>query len=370
MPEDTPLTDDYVAALLIEEAKAVSSRTSAGFGVGTSKRPANTAKPNTRFLRNILRDTDTHNAALLAREEEESKARLKALEPKRKRSEQQVYSVRARREGGESLKRRKVEVEEDYGDDEPRESRDRKDRDRRRDRRSERDDSEYGRPRRGARDDGKRTQEEGDYVQVRKGYRRDEEERKDRHKHRHESTSNQEKKLSKEKSRRGTRSRSPELSRETSSRRKSRTKPSVQTKERHDSHRDKYRRYRSSSPDSESSMGPQPASPPPLSRSRGRGVSTPTRSIDKHFKSDYDPTTDVRPDEDADDWDQALEVMKDRQKWKQNGAERLKAAGFSEAEVNKWKGGTAEAMTGFRWAKKGESREWDKGKTILSDDSV
>ena len=37
-------------------------------------------KPNTRFLRNIIKGTDTHNKALLAKEAAESKARLKRLE--------------------------------------------------------------------------------------------------------------------------------------------------------------------------------------------------------------------------------------------------------------------------------------------------
>jgi len=40
-------------------------------------------KPNTRFLRNILRETDNHNAALLAKEAEESRARLRALHRER-----------------------------------------------------------------------------------------------------------------------------------------------------------------------------------------------------------------------------------------------------------------------------------------------
>ena len=41
-----------------------------------NRRPANQPKPNTRFLNNIIRDTNSHNRALLAKENAESQARL------------------------------------------------------------------------------------------------------------------------------------------------------------------------------------------------------------------------------------------------------------------------------------------------------
>lgn len=84
--------------------------------------------------------------------------------------------------------------------------------------------------------------------------------------------------------------------------------------------------------------------------------------MDAHFEDTYDPSTDVRPDSDVDDWDMALEAMKDRQKWKQRGAERLKLAGFTDAEVDKWKGEKKGEEDSFKWVKKGEDREWDRGK--------
>jgi hypothetical protein len=80
-----------------------------------------------------------------------------------------------------------------------------------------------------------------------------------------------------------------------------------------------------------------------------------------------------------DDWDMALEALRDRANWKQRGAERLKAAGFGEDVVEKWNrnpafSGGAGAGTGVegniedvRWAKKGEGREWDRGKTMNAD---
>ena len=97
--------------------------------------------------------------------------------------------------------------------------------------------------------------------------------------------------------------------------------------------------------------------------------------MDAHFASNYDPTQDSHPDPDpeADDWDQALEALRDRQKWQQQGAERLKAAGFSEEEVAKWASGKKGGITvekgeeDVRWSGQGEGREWDRGKVLTGD---
>jgi hypothetical protein len=87
--------------------------------------------------------------------------------------------------------------------------------------------------------------------------------------------------------------------------------------------------------------------------------------MDSRFSSTYDPTVDVQPDPDTeDDWEQAVEAMRDRMKWKQKGAERLRAAGFSETEVKKWEKGDAKDESDVRWAKAGEGREWDRGKVV------
>jgi hypothetical protein len=108
--------------------------------------------------------------------------------------------------------------------------------------------------------------------------------------------------------------------------------------------------------------------------------------MSSRFSSTYDPATDVLPDEsDPDDWDQALEALRDRQKWKTQGAERLRAAGFGDEAVKKWESsgkgiwgkGTMDEVDGgdaevdhVRWAKKGEGREWDRGKVVDSDGIV
>lgn len=111
-------------------------------------------------------------------------------------------------------------------------------------------------------------------------------------------------------------------------------------------------------------IGPRP---PPVEqvRSRGRGTMSFGSGIDSRFSSTYDPTTDVQLDpEEENDWDQALEALRDRQKWHQQGADRLRAAGFTDEEVTKWEKGGEKREEDVRWSKQGESREWDRGKVI------
>lgn len=74
-----------------------------------------------------------------------------------------------------------------------------------------------------------------------------------------------------------------------------------------------------------------------------------------------------------DDWDMALEALRDRAKWRTQGADRLRAAGFSEEEVGRWEKSSAfpngdghgeKDFSDVRWSKKGEGREWDRGKVL------
>ena len=93
--------------------------------------------------------------------------------------------------------------------------------------------------------------------------------------------------------------------------------------------------------------------------------------MDSHFSSTYDPSVDVHPNSGSeDDWDQALEALRDRQRWKQQGAERLRSAGFTEDEVQKWEKGGEKRDSDVRWAKKGEGREWDRGKVVDDEGAV
>lgn len=92
--------------------------------------------------------------------------------------------------------------------------------------------------------------------------------------------------------------------------------------------------------------------------------------MDSHFSSNYDPSVDVHPDPEMDDdWDQALEAIRDRQRWQKLGAERLKSAGFTEDEVKKWEKGGEKKEEDVKWKGRGEGREWDRGK-VVGDDGV
>lgn len=127
-------------------------------------------------------------------------------------------------------------------------------------------------------------------------------------------------------------------------------------------------------------------------RSRGRGAYKPNASnIDAHFAADYDPTLDVQPEEDEpttkktslrpvpgfmtgdDDWELALEAVRDRAHWRHRGEERLREAGFNDSFVERWKSNTTSTAPGgdsegriedVKWSKKGEDREWDRGKYV------
>jgi hypothetical protein len=93
--------------------------------------------------------------------------------------------------------------------------------------------------------------------------------------------------------------------------------------------------------------------------------------IESRFSSTYDPSMDLRPGSDAeDDWGEALEVMRDRERWKQQGADRLRAAGFKDEQVKKWEKGGDPTEDDVVWSKKGQDREWDRGKIVDEDGDV
>ena len=84
-------------------------------------------------------------------------------------------------------------------------------------------------------------------------------------------------------------------------------------------------------------IGPSPPRNPPT---RGRGAIG-QAAMDSRFSSSYDPTMDAQPDTDqrigvGEDFDDALEAYRDRQKWKQQGAERLRSAGLGEDFIKAW----------------------------------
>jgi len=103
---------------------------------------------------------------------------------------------------------------------------------------------------------------------------------------------------------------------------------------------------------------------PPKIKVRGRGAVS-ASAMDSHFSANYDPSVDVELEiDESDDWELALEAMRDRQRFKQQHGDRLRAAGFTEEEVEKWEKGGEKTEEDVKWAKKGEGREWDRGKVI------
>ncbi|OCK83778.1 hypothetical protein K432DRAFT_379166 [Lepidopterella palustris CBS 459.81] len=413
------LDDDYVAGLLKEEAKAMSQRYKmVGLEAFMPKRNnAKAPKPNTRFLRNILRETDNHNAALLAKEAEEARARLRALKESEGRltpyqsdgrGSSWSYRQESRQESRLSKRRRLDDSEDDerVEDRKRRHGESRQSRSRReesRDRTRRRDDS---RDRTRRRDDSrdrerrKKRRKKDDYSDGEDGHRSrhsHHHHRSRRHRYRSESVdrnarrrdSSRRARIRSSHSRSSSRSRSP---REPRTHHKSRRKKDDSTSPKpiqvttppSDSplrkaskiYTTKAKRRRSPSRGSSSDpleaiIGPAPPLPEPKVQPRGRGAFTASSAMDSHFSSTYDPATDVKYDSDLeDDWDQALEALRDRQRWKQQGADRLRAAGFTDEEVKKWEKGGEKTEQDVKWAKKGEGREWDRGKVVDDDGLV
>ncbi|KAI9715872.1 MAG: hypothetical protein M1812_005692 [Candelaria pacifica] len=388
MPSEDPLSDDYVASLLKSDAKSRSIKYSAlGLQSFLPQRPTvNAPKPNTRFLKNIIRETDSHNAALLAKEAQESRARLRMLRGGPARLDAKRGSAtptsKATEEDGSRHKRRRIEESEseDKHDYNPhhssRKSRsDRSIRDRNQDR------GRYDR----RKDSGSDTDDYSENERKRPRHRRERKRRRslsrdeptrDKQSHRHRSGRQH-----------YSRSKSPVRGDERrhhhhrSRRRRHSSSTASAEPRRHQTHQDINAKATSSannvqsrvesptlvsdSDPLEAIIGPPPPPPEPKVRSRGRGTFASSSAMDSHFSTNYDPTVDVHPDSGSEnDWDQALEALRDRQRWKQQGADRLRAAGFTNEEVDKWEKGGEKGEEDVRWAKHGEGREWDRGKIL------
>jgi hypothetical protein len=93
--------------------------------------------------------------------------------------------------------------------------------------------------------------------------------------------------------------------------------------------------------------------------------------MDSRFLADYDPAMEAEPDfvDESADFEDALEAYRDRQKWKQQGAERLRSAGMGEDFIKAWENNDIKNEANLKWAKKGGMREWDRGKVLEDDDS-
>ncbi|KAM3084161.1 hypothetical protein ACMFMG_001738 [Clarireedia jacksonii] len=429
MPNDDILTDDYVANLLAKDAKESSIRYSArGLEAYAtpSKPPLNKPKPNTRFLRNIIRDTDSHNRELLAKEAAEARARLESLSNSGRQRrlapgdirKRQLGDIAAILGGGPAKRRRVEEAGRERGNGNTSNGRETGtlDADRRKRRRGGDDDRSSGRrndedgsseKRRGDRkressrlndssadDAPQRSKIRESRVKDNEDLTDEEEERSRRKEHRRQrrNVSEERDRKANRKSRHRSRSRSPREHRHKESRHRDRSprrkrKRSISSNSEDDkrptrqpqkSERDSRGRSSPTEPNKsydsdplDEIIGPRPLSEPQAVRVRGRGAVSLGSGLDSRFAADYDPTADVQLDpEEDDDWGQALEALKDRQKWQAKQSDRLREAGFSEQEIKKWETGGEKREEDVTWTRKGEKREWDRGKVVDEDGTV
>ncbi|OAQ68477.1 pre-mRNA-splicing factor 38B [Pochonia chlamydosporia 170] len=370
MSNDELLTDDYVAGLLAQDANDCSLKYSA-MGMEAfrdNKKPSNLPKPNTRFLRHIIKDTNTHNKALLAKEAAESRARLKDLEyaedVKRRKTNPNAKDIRRRQMGdihailGGKKRRRE---DDDSGRSTPRDRSDSGSRSERKS--SKRRDDLF--------DEGSEKQRHGrlserDYADH-DGESRSEDKRKSRRSRHHASPDHDDTRHRHSRSRRD-RSKSPRHHRSRSpddqkrshrhrSRHRSRSKESSQQNKKSSAAQDQ------DSDPLEDLIGP---APPP--KYRGRGTIGGAAELDRRFSASYDPKLDVRmSDDDADPWDDAVESFRDRQKLRLHQDQRLKDAGFTDEQIQRSKGASDKLQDNVVWSKAGEKREWDKGKGVGMD---
>ncbi|EGZ78215.1 hypothetical protein NEUTE2DRAFT_101915 [Neurospora tetrasperma FGSC 2509] len=396
MANDTMITDDYVAELLAKEASEASIKySSMGLEAFRSTKPANKAKPNTNFLTRIIRETDSHNAAIKAKEAAEAQARLTGLEEaeekKRLKTNPSLQDIRRRQLGAISslLSGQKKRRGAEEG------TRTTSSKDHRDSNFSEKDKHKRGEGRLSENEDTRNTSRERRHHHRHHRPHKDEERssreeqrhrdrsrscsprhRERRHRHRSRSPLSSDQEAAKH-------SRSSHKSRSSRSEKESRSRKDrdiisekLSTHRRHGRLAEKEKTDNEDSDPLEDLIGPAaPPSadsyPPPV-RTRGRGAGRGGAAMDGRFANDYDPRENMQLDESdlqvskTDDWDDMVESFRDRQKWLKQGADRLRAAGFSEEDIKKWEktGPNGERdIEDVKWAKAGEKREWDRGKS-------
>lgn len=351
MSLEEALDDDYIVEILKRDAAVNKTRPgAAGFGLlpESRKRRADAPKPNTRFLKNLVREADSHNAALKAKEDEERRARF---------SREQRDGKRKREGGnGDRGEKRKRDGERPnrwinaFGGLDGQSNR----------RRSQLDHAT------------ERTEKEwvGDHRQSSNS-------RHNCDKRRHRDSRDNYKR---EDTLLNPRSASP-IGRSGHGRRLqpclesgiSRSRSKSPTRHNHAKRKRKTKGLEDSGSDSDPSqtvlLGP---APPPMTIPRGRGAFRQS-DIDSRFTSEYDPKTDVSLDQDngdRDEWDMALEALRDRARWRAQGVDRLRAAGFTDEEVARCEKGGEKDVEDVQWSAMGVRREWDRGKTIDEDGNV
>ncbi|POS83079.1 hypothetical protein EPUL_006323 [Erysiphe pulchra] len=371
------LTDEYVAQLLAKDAKESSIRYSAiGLDAYTaSKPPANKPKPNTRFLRNIIKDTDNHNAALLAKETAEAHGRLQSL--------QDAVSERNKNSRKAIRKNQLGEIEAILGGVSSKRKRRREtnslERPSRKSSENEEQHERKSKSRRREKDQNVKVEPEDKSKAVKKDRRfkglidtlrerEKQESSKSRHKplskypKKSKSENNNETSVERKNSKSAESRHSNKICHDQNSR--SEKRPENRTKGRKTNKNSK----KDVEDDSDSDplddiIGPSPVVSVPEVRKRGRGNTSDASGIDSRFSAVYNPRADILIEkDDTKSFDQALEAFRDWKKFKEKGIERLRSAGFSEEEIQRLEGGDQKREKHVKWTKPGESREWDRGK--------
>ncbi|KAI0172394.1 hypothetical protein GGR52DRAFT_544342 [Hypoxylon sp. FL1284] len=377
MPPDDILTDDYVTDLLVNEANDCSLKySSMGLDAFKSnKRPSHQPKPNTRFLNNIIRNTNSHNRALQARESAESKAKLRDLEDaeEKKRIEEERKLRKAKPGPGDTRKRMLGDIAAILGGSSKKRKTGDADLSSNASHAAKRGAEGSSRPQRKtvAVDDDRNDDGNDDGDAKSHGNRRkdrsSESSRTSRHAHRQEREGPERESSSSHSLGRKHRDRS--LRRKSEGGSGHRRLHATKQPGREDFPSEDL----SDSDPLDDIIGPLPANKPakPSVQRRGRGASSVTSGIDSRFAPDYDPKSDttLKPD-DGDGWDRAAEAFRDRQKWKQRGADRLRSAGFTEEQVKQWQKDDQKNEADVRWIKAGAEREWDRGKVAGAETSA
>lgn len=340
------ITDDYVASILKRDAekKGQSRLFASGLSSllsGRTRPRGDAPRPNQRFLKNLVRDVDSHNAALKAKEEEDAARRMRDLS-RGKEAERSRKKREHDREGNPN--RWKNVLGGISGSSQQKEG--------------------------GRQQNESRRERAGHRSRIRDSRSRSRSRSRSPRRHRHGRERDRDREHERPRKRRRQSSSSPDRPsrRQPLSKRSSRPSPPAKPQS------PKHQESASDSDPLASIIGPKP---PSKTVARGRGANK-SSNIDDRFSASYDPKADVNlsPDDaDSDDWDMALEALRDRAKWRKSGAERLRAAGFTEEEVEKWEkgGGTGARDDGekdvrdVKWSKKGEGREWDRGKVVEGD---
>ncbi|KAF3046730.1 hypothetical protein E8E11_009139 [Didymella keratinophila] len=342
MPHDID-DNEYVAKLLVQDAKKTTKTYDlVGLDAFNPKRSrAGAPKPNTSFLRHIIRQTDSHNAALLAKEAEESSSRLRQMNRGMDRQRTEAVDIAKRRiEGREwtTRKKRKTIYEETAVDET----------------------AMIGQTRG---PDGTET-EAGTGTGIKGAMK---------------AATKSELHASREDREITERTEIEDVMTVTWATRDllmdveagASLAPELCLAQAEKSRRRPHSPASDSDP-LEAIVGPLPPPPEPTVRSRGRGaLKSNSLGIESRFSTNYDPSIDLEPGSDVEDaCDEALEAMRDRERWKQQGADRLRAAGFRDEQVKKWEKGGDPMEEDVVWTKKGQRREWDRGKVVDDDGDV